>query len=320
MVNEPLVHVENLKKYFRIKAGFMDYRYLKAVDDVSFHIQKGETLGLVGESGCGKTTLGRTMIRLCEPTRGNIYFGGEDITHADMLSYRKKMQIIFQDPALSLDPKMRAGEIIGEAIDIHGPIKSKKDRTDKIKQLLYQVGLSGEHATRYPHEFSGGQQQRIGVARVLAVEPEFIVCDEPVSALDVSVQSQIINMLEDMQYKMELTYLFIAHDLSIVRHISNRIAVMYLGNIVELGDSNELYGNPLHPYTKTLLSSIPVPDPIISRSRKRIILKGDIPGSIDPPNGCRFHTRCPYSVKRCRDEIPKWREISENHFAACHYI
>jgi oligopeptide transport system ATP-binding protein len=320
MANEPLIYIENLKKYFPVKAGFMDRRYIKAVDDVSFHIKKGETLGLVGESGCGKTTLGRTAIRLYEPTGGSIFYDGKDITYAKMLTYRKRMQMIFQDPAASLDPRMKAEEIIGEAIDIHRPAGNKKERFEKIKQLLRQVGLNSEHAMRYPHEFSGGQQQRIGIARALAVEPEFIVCDEPVSALDVSVQSQIVNMLGNMQHEMSLTYLFIAHDLSIVRYISDRIAVMYLGNIVELGNNRELYSNPLHPYTKTLLSAIPVPDPFKSRSRRRIILDEDIPSPIDTPNGCSFHTRCPHSIKRCRKEIPAWREVGKNHFVACHII
>ncbi|MDD2216441.1 MAG: ABC transporter ATP-binding protein [Eubacteriales bacterium] len=315
-----LIQVENLRKYFPIKMGFMKYNYVQAVEDVNFFIRKGETLGLVGESGCGKTTLGRAILRLHEPTSGKIFYEGKEITHVKMLPYRRKMQIIFQDPSASLDPRMTVGEIVGEAMDIHKLYNSKKDRLDKIQQLLTQVGLNSEHSNRYPHEFSGGQQQRIGIARALAVEPQFIVCDEPISALDVSIQSQIVNMLEDMQNELNLTYLFIAHDLSVVKHISNRIGVMYLGNIVELGKSYELNKNPLHPYTKTLLSAVPVPDPIKSRSRKRIILEGDIPSPMNPPSGCRFHTRCPYAVQRCREEVPEWREMAPDHFAACHII
>jgi oligopeptide transport system ATP-binding protein len=237
-----------------------------------------------------------------------------------MLPYRRKMQLIFQDPSASLDPRMTVGEIVGEAIDIHRLAASKKDRTIRVQQLLVQVGLNSEHSNRYPHEFSGGQQQRIGIARALAVEPEFIVCDEPVSALDVSIQSQIVNMLEDMQNEMGLTYLFIAHDLSVVKHISNRIGVMYLGNMVELGKSNEVYRHALHPYTKTLLSAVPIPDPKVSRERQRIVLQGDIPSPMNPPSGCRFHTRCPYAIPRCTEEVPEWRELATEHYAACHIL
>lgn len=320
MSERELLRIENLKKYFPVKMGFMKYNQVQAVEDVSITINKGETLGLVGESGCGKTTLGRAILRLVEPTSGKIFYEGKDITHGNMLPYRRKMQIIFQDPSASLDPRMTVAEIVGEAIDIHKLANSKKDRSDRIQLLLTQVGLNSEHANRYPHEFSGGQQQRIGIARAMAVEPEFIVCDEPVSALDVSIQSQIVNMLEDMQKDLGLTYLFIAHDLSVVKHISNRIGVMYLGNLVELGDKNEITKFPLHPYTKTLLSAIPVPDPKMSRTRKRIVLEGDIPSPMNPPSGCRFHTRCPYAVKQCSEQIPEFREMAPNHYVACHIV
>lgn len=318
--NRELVRLDHIKKYFPVKMGFMNYKHVQAVEDVSFTIKRGETLGLVGESGCGKTTLGRAILRLHEPTSGTIHYDGVDITHANMLPYRRKMQIIFQDPSASLDPRMTVGEIIGEAIDIHRLEPNKKSRLERIQTLLDHVGLNSEHSNRYPHEFSGGQQQRIGIARALAVEPEFIVCDEPVSALDVSIQSQIVNMLEDMQNERGLTYLFIAHDLSVVKHISNRIGVMYLGNLVELGSQNEVSMHPLHPYTKTLLSAVPVPDPNISRTRKRIVLEGDIPSPMNPPTGCRFHTRCPYATERCKQEVPNLRELDKEHFVACHIV
>ena len=318
MNDNVLVRIEHLRKYFPIKEGFMHIKNVQAVEDVSFVIREGETLGLVGESGCGKTTLGRTILRLHEPTAGKIYYRDKDITKGKMLPYRRKMQIIFQDPSASLDPRKTVCEIVGEAIDIHKLASSRAERLEKIQDLMIRVGLNSEHCNRYPHEFSGGQQQRIGIARALAVQPEFIVCDEPVSALDVSIQSQIVNMLEDMQHELNLTYLFIAHDLSVVRHISNRIGVMYLGNLVELAESGELNKNPLHPYTKTLLSAVPVPDPVKSRARKRIILEGDIPSPMNPPAGCRFHTRCPYTMARCKEEIPELRELSPDHFAACH--
>lgn len=314
-----LLEVQNLKQYFPVKGGKKSGKYVQAVDNVSFYIKEGETLGLVGESGCGKTTLGRTILRLYEPTSGKIIYRGEDITNVNMMPYRRKMQIIFQDPSASLDPRMTVGEIIGEAIDIH-KLAVKNERSERIQELLTQVGLNSEHSNRYPHEFSGGQQQRIGIARALAVKPEFIVCDEPISALDVSIQSQIVNMLEDMQKDIGLTYLFIAHDLSVVRHISNRIGVMYLGNLVELGESYELNKNPLHPYTKTLLSAVPVPDPKKSRARNRIVLEGDIPSPMNPPTGCRFHTRCPYAKERCKEEVPEFRELAPGHYAACHIL
>ncbi len=317
---EKLVEVENLRKYFPAKSGLRHKQFVHAVEDVSLFICKGETLGLVGESGCGKTTLGRTLLRLYEPTRGTIRYNGIDITKAEMLPYRRKMQIIFQDPSASLDPRMTVGEIVGESIDIHKLAKNNAERRDKIIHYLDRVGLNSEHANRYPHEFSGGQQQRIGIARALAVEPEFIVCDEPVSALDVSIQSQIVNMLEDLQNDMGLTYLFIAHDLSVVKHISNRIGVMYLGNLVELAQSNELYKNPLHPYTKSLLSAVPIPDPEVSRTRNRMLPEGEIPSPINPPSGCRFHTRCPYAVDICKTAAPEFKEYNAGHFAACHLI
>lgn len=328
-----LLEIKNLRKYFQVKG--MSGPGVQAVQDVSFFIRKGETLGLVGESGCGKTTLGRTILRLYEPTGGSIIYDGQPIYEnplneqglpvgkakaVNMLPYRRKMQIIFQDPSASLDPRMTVGEIIGEAIDIHKLAASKGDRADMIKELLKKVGLNTEHANRYPHEFSGGQQQRVGIARALAVKPEFIVCDEPISALDVSIQSQVVNMLEDMQKDMGLTYLFIAHDLSVVRHISNRIGVMYLGCLVELGESYELNRNPIHPYTKTLLSAVPVPDPEKSRNRQRIMLEGDIPSPINPPSGCRFHTRCPYATERCSQEMPQFKEHEPGHWAACHLL
>lgn len=321
--NEILLSVEHLRKYFNVGRG----QVVQAVEDVTFFIRKGETFGLVGESGCGKTTLGRAIIRLHEPTSGKIAYDNEFIFNDElgsrqpnMLPYRRKMQIIFQDPSASLDPRMTVGEIVGEALDIHKICKSKEERKERINELLERVGLNSEHSNRYPHEFSGGQQQRIGIARALAVEPEFIVCDEPISALDVSIQSQIVNMLEDMQEELGLTYLFIAHDISVVRHISDRIGVMYLGNMVELGKSNELYTNPLHPYTKTLLSAVPVPDPEVSKARQRIILEGDIPSPMNPPSGCRFHTRCPYATEICKQQAPEWREVEPEHYAACHNI
>ncbi|SFQ07693.1 oligopeptide transport system ATP-binding protein [Lachnospiraceae bacterium XBB1006] len=321
-----LLRIEHLVKRFDVSTNAFQKEYVHAVEDVSFEIKKGETLGLVGESGCGKTTLGRTILRLYEPTAGKIIYDGQTVfdkaasRQPDMFDFRKKMQMIFQDPSASLDPRMTVGDIIAEPLDVHGLCNSKKERTERIHQLIERVGLTQEQANRYPHEFSGGQQQRVGIARALAVGPEFIVCDEPISALDVSIQSQIVNMLEDMQAEMGLTYLFIAHDISVVRHISNRIGVMYLGSMVELAESFELNKNPIHPYTKTLLSAVPIPDPKKSRQRERIVLEGDIPSPVNPPSGCKFHTRCPYKTKRCEEETPAFREVEPGHYAACHLI
>lgn len=320
MMSNKLVEVKNLKQYFRVGGSPLKPKFVKAVDDVSFFINRGETFGLVGESGCGKTTVGRTMLRLYEPTAGKIFYDGKDITKVDMFPYRRKMQIVFQDPYASLDPRMTVGDIVGEAIDIHKLAPSKKERNDKIISLLERVGLNSEHANRYPHEFSGGQRQRIGIARALAVDPEFIVCDEPISALDVSIQAQVVNMFEDFQQDMGLTYLFIAHDLSVVKHISHRIGVMYLGKLVEVAESSELIFHNVHPYTKSLISAIPIADPIENRKSKRIILEGDVPSPLNPPSGCRFRTRCRYATEECAEKEPELKEISSGHFAACHNL
>ncbi len=319
-----LLEVKNLKKYFPVRKGFFggETQYVQAVDDVSFFVRKGETLGLVGESGCGKSTTGRTIIRLYEPTAGDVIFNGAEIgmMHERQLHpFRKKMQMIFQDPYASLNARMTVGDIIGEAMDIHG-LATGKERLETIHELLNKVGLNPDHAIRYPHEFSGGQRQRIGIARALAVNPEFIICDEPISALDVSIQAQVVNMLEDLQSEMDLTYLFIAHDLSMVRHISDRVGVMYLGKLVEIADSEELYEKPAHPYTQALLSAIPIPDPDISNSRRRILLEGDVPSPINPPSGCRFRTRCQYAMAKCAEAEPEMKDVGAGHMAACHLL
>lgn len=319
-MSKKLLEVQHLQQFFPVKGKLFQKQYVQAVDDISFYIDKGETFGLVGESGCGKTTTGRTILRLYEPTGGKIIYDGTDVTNVDFTPYRKKMQIVFQDPYASLDPRMTVGDIVGEPIDIHHLASNAKERNDRILSLLEQVGLNSEHANRYPHEFSGGQRQRIGIARALAVNPEFIVCDEPISALDVSIQAQVVNMFEDLQEKMGLTYLFIAHDLAIVKHISNRIGVMYLGKMVEMAPSDMLYANPIHPYTQSLLSAIPIPDPEQSRKRNRIVLEGDVPSPLNPPSGCRFRTRCPYATERCAQEVPEFKEYETGHFAACHRI
>ena len=349
MENKKLLEIEHLKQHFPVASGkLFEKKVVKAVDDVSFFINKGETLGLVGESGCGKTTTGRTLLRLYEPTSGRIAYDGTTIfdsgdvpltdengqpvlnekgevqfghkTKVNMLPYRRKMQIVFQDPYASLGPRMTVADIVGEAIDIHKLASNKKERQERIIRMLERVGLNSEHANRYPHEFSGGQRQRVGIARALAVDPEFIVCDEPVSALDVSIQAQVVNMFEELQQEMGLTYLFIAHDLSIVKHISNRIGVMYLGKLVELADSYELTFHSVHPYTKSLISAIPIADPKTSRESKRIVLSGDVPSPVNPPSGCTFRTRCPYATELCAEKAPEWREGSKGHYAACHHL
>lgn len=348
MEDKKLLEIQNLKQYFPVAGGKMfEKKVVKAVDDVSFFIKKGETLGLVGESGCGKTTTGRAILRLHEPTGGRIIYGGDTIfdagdaplygedgrpqmadqkpvfgkkTAVNMLPYRRKMQIVFQDPYASLDPRMTVGDIVGEAIDIHKLAANKKERQERIIEMLRRVGLNSEHANRYPHEFSGGQRQRVGIARALAVNPEFIVCDEPVSALDVSIQAQVVNMFEELQEELGLTYLFIAHDLSIVKHISNRIGVMYLGKMMELADSYDLTFHSVHPYTRSLISAIPIADPRESKNSSRIVLSGDVPSPVNPPSGCRFRTRCPYADERCAAEEPVWQEVSKGHFAACHHL
>ena len=317
MSSEYLVEVKDLKQYFPIRTGFMKTTLLKAVDGVNFGIKPGETLGLVGESGCGKTTVGRTLLRLYKPTGGEIYYDGNLITDQNMIQYRPKMQMVFHDPYSSLDPRMTVEEIIGEPLDVHKLYSNAKERREKILSLMELVGLNAEHATRYVHEFSGGQRQRIGIARALAVDPRFIVCDEAVSALDVSIQAQVINMFEELQEKLGVAYLFIAHDLLVVRHISDRIAVMYLGRVVETADADELYDSPIHPYTQSLLSAVPIPDPNIAKSSKRIILEGDVPSTLRMPSGCAFRTRCRFATEKCAQECPSLTDRGNGHMVAC---
>jgi oligopeptide transport system ATP-binding protein len=319
-MTQPLVKVENLKKHFPIRGGVFGKTVgaVKAVDGVSFFINKGETLGLVGESGCGKSTTGRMLLRLLEPSDGKIYFEGKDITelsNTEMRKMRKEMQMVFQDPFASLNPRHTVEKILEEPLIVHG-VKNKAERKKRVKELLEVVGLSSYHAKRYPHQFSGGQRQRIGIARALAVNPKLIIADEPVSALDVSIQAQVLNLLQDLQKEFDLTYLFIAHDLGVVRHISDRVGVMYLGNIVELADSEKLYKKPLHPYTQALLSAVPVPD--VDHKKERVILQGDVPSPSNPPTGCAFHTRCPKAMDVCSSITPVLKEIESGHYAACH--
>lgn len=319
--NQPLIEVKDLKEYFDINMGMFKTKPLKAVDGVSFSINKGETLGLVGESGCGKTTVGRTLLHLYKPTGGEIWYNGKKLeTPTDIKEFRKKATMVFQDPYSSLNPRMTVSDIIGEPLDVHKLYKTKEERMERILELMDHVGLNSEHASRYAHEFSGGQRQRIGIARALAVNPDFIVCDEPVSALDVSIQAQVINMFDELQDKLGLTYLFIAHDLLVVRHISDRIAVMYLGKMVELADAAEIYERPLHPYSKSLLSAVPVPDPKVARANQRIVLHGDIPSPLNAPSGCPFRTRCAYATEACAESMPPFNEVSSGHFVACHRV
>ena len=317
----PIVEVKDLKQHFNISMGLFKNKPLKAVDGVSFSIKRGETLGLVGESGCGKTTVGRTLLHLYKPTAGEIYYNGKLIrSKHDINEFRKKATMVFQDPYSSLNPRMTVADIIGEPLDIHKFYANGKERQARILELMEHVGLNSEHASRYAHEFSGGQRQRIGIARALAINPDFIVCDEPVSALDVSIQAQVINMFDELQDKMGLSYLFIAHDLLVVRHISDRIAVMYLGKMVELADADEIYRHPLHPYSKALMSAVPVPDPKIARANERIPLGGDIPSPLNAPSGCPFRTRCPYATEQCAAEMPEFKEVTKGHFVACHHV
>ena len=321
MSDKNLLEVKNLKQYFDVPNGFMRTLKLKAVDDVSFTIKEGETLGLVGESGCGKTTVGRTLLHLYKPTAGEVWFDGQLIQDKNSIhEFRKQAQMVFQDPYSSLDPRMTVSDIIGEPLDVHKLYSNKKERMEKILHLMDLVGLNSEHAARYAHEFSGGQRQRIGIARALAVEPKFIVCDEPVSALDVSIQAQVVNMFEDLQKKLGLTYLFIAHDLLVVKHISTRIAVMYLGKLIEIGPSNDLYHNPLHPYTISLLSAVPVPDPVVARANQRVLLEGDVPSPLHMPSGCPFRTRCPRATAQCAESMPELKEVQPGRFVACHNL
>jgi oligopeptide transport system ATP-binding protein len=320
---ENLVEVTNLKMYFPVTSGLLIQHKVadvKAVDDVSFHIKSGETLGLVGESGCGKTTTGRALLQLYKPTEGHVLFDGKDLTTMkakEMRTMRRRMQIIFQDPYSSLNPRMTAGNIIGEPLIVHKMTTTRSEFRDRVGEMLGIVGLNPYMADRYPHEFSGGQRQRIGIGRALSVRPDFIVCDEPVSALDVSIQAQIINLLEELQEQFNLTYLFIAHDLAVVRHISDRIAVMYLGKIMEVAERGELYENPLHPYTQALLSAVPIPDPVVEATRERLVLRGDVPSPVNPPVGCVFHTRCPVMEEDCKAAVPELREVQPDHWVSC---
>jgi oligopeptide transport system ATP-binding protein len=325
-VDQPLVEVKDLKLHFPVTKGIIIQRQVgavRAVDGISFTISQGDTLGLVGESGCGKTTVGRTILRLYPITSGMVRIKGQDISTANkrqMLTIRQTAQMIFQDPFASLNPRWTVNSIVGEPIRVHKLLNTEKERAERIKELLELVGLSHRHLNRFPHEFSGGQRQRIGIARALASSPEFIICDEPISALDVSIQAQVVNLLEDLQEKLQLTYLFIAHDLSMVRHICDRVAVMYLGVLVEMGDRNDLYEQPLHPYTKALMSAAPIPDPKKDRVRKRVVLVGDVPSPLNPPSGCRFHPRCPVALPECSEVVPEWREISPGRWVACHLV
>ncbi len=319
MSNHPLIDVRNLKQYFTVKADMITKLQLKAVDDVSFTINQGETLGLVGESGCGKTTVGRALLRLYKPTAGEVYFDGNLITDDNIDHYRKDMQVVFQDPYSSLNPRMTMADIVGEPLDIHGLYKTKAERKEKIAELVQLVGLNSDHARRYAHEFSGGQRQRIGIARALAVNPRFIVCDEPVSALDVSIQAQIINTFEELQEKLGIAYLFIAHDLLVVQHMSSRIAVMYLGKIVEVGPADEIIFHPVHPYTQSLISAIPLPDPKAARERRRIILQGDVPSPLNMPAGCPFRSRCRYATEECAQVCPSLEDMGAGHQVACYH-
>lgn len=317
MSGERILEVQKVKKYFRVGRG----ENLRAVDNVSFHVHKGETFGLVGESGCGKSTIGRTIIRLYDATAGKVLFKGRDVhgqNRQQMQQFRREVQMIFQDPYASLNPRMTVEDIVAEGLDIHRLVGSKSERRKRVQELLEIVGLNPEHLSRYPHEFSGGQRQRIGIARALAVEPEFIIADEPISALDVSIQAQVVNLMRRLQREKGLTYLFIAHDLSMVKHISDRVGVMYLGHLVEVAESEVLYADPLHPYTRALLSAIPIPDPHVEKKRERIILEGDVPSPITPPSGCRFRTRCPHAMTICAEAAPEWKEIKPNHWTACH--
>ena len=319
--NDTLLEVKGLKQYFNINLGFFRSKPLKAVDDVSFSIRRGETLGLVGESGCGKTTVGLSILHLYQPTAGQVIYDGKEINSKESLKeFRKKATMVFQDPYSSLNPRMTVSDIVAEPLDVHHLYSTKQERNDRVLELLGYVGLNSEHASRYAHEFSGGQRQRIGIARALAVNPEFIVCDEPVSALDVSIQAQVINMFDDLQDKLGLTYLFIAHDLLVVRHISDRIAVMYLGKMVELADAEEIYSHPLHPYSQSLLSAVPLPDPKAARANKRIVLNGDIPSPLNAPSGCPFRTRCPHATEACAQSMPPFEEVEKGHFVACHRV